>query len=100
MGGTWTWVSGGNGEAALDSHDSSELSGPAGHARHRRRDSTLYLPAATFVAVRTRDTQVEAIVMTPEEYRPRSFSGFERQGLYETEIGRQVEHFGNGFDDE
>lgn len=71
------------------------MSGPAGQPRQWHRDSTLYMPAATFVVVRTVDGRVEATVMTPEEYRRRNFPGFERQGFYETEIGRHVERFGN-----
>jgi hypothetical protein len=71
------------------------MSGPAGQPRQWRRDSTLYMPAATFVALHARDGQVEATVMTPEQYRRQSFPAFERLGLYETEIGQQVERFGN-----
>jgi hypothetical protein len=53
------------------------------------------MPAATFVAVRSRDGRVETTVMTPEDYRRKNFPTFERDGLYETEIGRHVERFGN-----
>jgi len=71
------------------------MSGPAGQARQWRRDGTLYMPAATFVAVQTRDGRVQATVLTPEEYRRTNFPGFEQEGIYETEVGRHVERFGN-----
>jgi hypothetical protein len=71
------------------------MNGPAGQPRQWRRDSSLYMPAATFVAVREVDGHAQARVMTPEEYRRASFPRFERDGGYETEIGRHTERFGN-----
>lgn len=71
------------------------MNGPAGQPRQWRRDSTFYMPAATFVAVRDDAGRVQATVMTPEEYRRTSFPRFERDGGYETEIGRHIERFGN-----
>lgn len=103
------WASGRDAEPAGDAPDSADvatiadlvaasydvMNGPAGQPRQWRRDSSLYAPGAQFVAVREQDGQVQSRVMTADQYRDRSFPNFERSGLYETEIGRQVERFGN-----
>lgn len=71
------------------------ISGPAGSPRQWRRDSTLYMPGATFVATREHDGKPLAEVMTPEEFR-RSFNAdFVEKGFFETEIGHRIERFGN-----
>ena len=71
------------------------MNGPAGQPRQWRRDSTLYMPGATFAAVNLRDGRPVATVLTPEEYRRKTFPGLERDGGYETEIGRHIERFGD-----
>ena len=71
------------------------MNGPAGQPRQWRRDSSLYMRHATFVATSAVDGRVQTTVMTADDYRTRNFPRFERSGLYETEIGRQVERFGN-----
>jgi hypothetical protein len=38
---------------------------------------------------------ITGIVRAREDYRRKNFPTFERDGLYETEIGRHVERFGN-----
>ena len=43
------------------------ISGPAGMPRQWRRDSTLYAPGATFVAVDEREGRVQVQTMTPEQ---------------------------------
>jgi hypothetical protein len=71
------------------------INGPAGAPRQWRRDSTLYMPAATFVSMNEREGKPVALVMTPEDFRRRYDREFVKQGFYETEIGHRIERFGN-----
>lgn len=71
------------------------ISGPAGTPRQWRRDSTLYMPGATFVALGERGGQVESRILTPEEYRQRSNRRFIAEGMIEAEIAGHIECFGN-----
>jgi hypothetical protein len=71
------------------------INGPPGQPRQWRRDSTLYMPAATFVAMREKDGKPVANVMTPEEFRRAVNADFVKNGFYETEIGHRAERFGN-----
>ena len=71
------------------------ISGPAGTPRQWRRDSTLYAPGATFVAVDEREGRVQVQTMTPEQYRLLNDSALVARGLFETEIGRHIERFGD-----
>ncbi len=71
------------------------ISGPAGSPRQWRRDSTLYTPGATFVAMRERDGKPLAEVMTPEEFRRAFNADFVEKGFLETEIGQRIERFGH-----
>jgi hypothetical protein len=71
------------------------INGPPGAPRQWRRDSTLYMPAATFVSMNVRDGKPVAAVMTPEEYRRAFDAAFVKQGFFETEIGHRIERFGN-----
>jgi hypothetical protein len=71
------------------------INGPAGAPRQWRRDSTLYTPGATFVALREVDGKVQAVSMTPEDFRRQNDSSLVARGLFETEIGRRIERFGN-----
>ncbi len=71
------------------------ISGPAGTPRQWRRDSTLYMPGATFVSVSETDGRVQSVIMTPEEYRQRSGPRQVADGMIESEIGRRIERWGN-----
>ena len=71
------------------------INGPPGAPRQWRRDSTLYMPAATFVAMDVRDGKPSPSIMTPEQFRRTADSGMVRNGFYETEIGSRIERFGN-----
>jgi hypothetical protein len=71
------------------------INGPPGAPRQWRRDSTLYMPAATFVAMEQRDGKPVASVMTPEDFRRNTNAGFVKDGFFETEIGHRIERFGN-----
>ena len=71
------------------------ICGPPGAPRQWRRDSTLYMPGATFVAMNVRNGQPAASIMTPEEFRQRTNASFVKNGFYETEIGSRIERFGN-----
>lgn len=71
------------------------ISGPAGRPRQWQRDSTLYMPGATFVAMQERDGKPLAEAMTPEEFRRAFNADFVEKGFLETEIGYRIERFGN-----
>jgi hypothetical protein len=45
------------------------VNGPAGVPRQWRRDSTLYMPGATFVAMQERDGKPAPDIVTPEQFR-------------------------------
>ncbi|MBA3555542.1 MAG: hypothetical protein M3Q93_11620 [Gemmatimonadota bacterium] len=71
------------------------INGPPGAPRQWRRDSTLYMPGARFVAMAERGGRPAADVMTPEEFRRAVDRGFVEEGFFETEIGHRIERFGN-----
>lgn len=71
------------------------ITGPAGKPRQWRRDSTLYAPTATFTAADERNGKAQIATMTPEQYRRGNDSAFVARGIYESEIGRHIERFGN-----
>ncbi|MEO8635730.1 MAG: nuclear transport factor 2 family protein [Gemmatimonadales bacterium] len=71
------------------------ISGPPGAPRQWRRDSTLYMPTATFVAMDVRNGTPVASIMTPEEFRRGTNASFVKNGFFETEIGSRIERFGN-----
>jgi hypothetical protein len=71
------------------------INGPAGTPRQWRRDSTLYMPQATFVAMAEKNGKPAPELMTPEEFRRAVNTEFVEKGFFETEIGHRVERFGN-----
>jgi len=71
------------------------FSGPAGAPRQWRRDSTLYMPGATFVSVDAPNGKVKVTIMTPDEYRRTNNAEFVKNGIFETEIGRRIERYSN-----
>lgn len=71
------------------------ISGAAGTPRQWRRDSTLYMPGATFVSVDETDGRVQSTIMTPEEYRQSAGPRQTSTGMFETEVGRRIERWGN-----
>jgi hypothetical protein len=71
------------------------INGPAGKPRQWRRDSTLYMPKATFVSMGEKDGKPAPEIMTPEEFRRAVNAELVKKGFFETEIGRRVERFGN-----
>lgn len=71
------------------------MNGPAGTPRQWHRDSSLYMPGATFMALAQSGGEVNVTRLTADEYRQAQFPRFEKSGLYETEIGRRIERFGN-----
>jgi hypothetical protein len=71
------------------------INGPAGKPRQWRRDSTLYMPKATFVGMTEKDGKPVPEIMTPEEFRQAVNQDLVQKGFFETEIGRRVERFGN-----
>jgi hypothetical protein len=73
----------------------SVINGPPGVPRQWRRDSTLYMPGAMFVAMRERNGKPSADIMTPEDFRRAVDKAFVAEGFVETEIGHRIERFGN-----
>jgi quercetin dioxygenase-like cupin family protein len=71
------------------------INGPAGAPRQWRRDSTLYMPKATFVSMGEKDGKPIPAVMTPEEFRRAVNGELVEKGFFETEVGHRVERFGN-----
>jgi hypothetical protein len=71
------------------------INGPAGVPRQWRRDSTLYMPGATFVAMRENAGKPAPDIMTPEQFRRAVDQDMVQQGFFETEIGRRIERFGH-----
>jgi hypothetical protein len=71
------------------------INGPAGVPREWRRDSTLYMPGATFVAMQQHDGKPAPDIVTPEQFRRAVDREFVRQGFFEIEIGRRIERFGH-----
>jgi quercetin dioxygenase-like cupin family protein len=71
------------------------INGPPGTPRQWRRDSTLYMPKATFVSMGEKNGKPVPTVMTPEEFRRAVNTELVEQGFFETEIGHRVERFGN-----
>lgn len=71
------------------------ISGPAGTPRQWRRDSTLYSPTATFIAMSERNGKAVVTTMTAEDYRRKNNEDFVKNGLFEREIGARIERFGN-----
>jgi hypothetical protein len=71
------------------------ISGPAGTPRQWRRDSTLYSPTATFVAMSERDGKPVVKTMAADEYRRVTNEDMVKNGLFEREIGSRIERFGN-----
>ncbi len=71
------------------------INGPPGVPRQWHRDSTLYMPAAMFVAMDELNGQPRPAVMTPEEYRRAVDPGFVAGGFFEQEIGASIERFGH-----
>jgi hypothetical protein len=71
------------------------ISGPAGAPRQWRRDSTLYMPGATFVAMGQEAGRPRARILTPEEFRRATDAHLVAEGLIESEIASRTERFGN-----
>lgn len=71
------------------------INGPAGKPRQWRRDSTLYMPKATFVSMAEKNGKPVPEIMTPEEFRRAVDAELVKNGFFEAEIGRRMERFGN-----
>jgi len=71
------------------------INGPPGAPRQWRRDSTLYMPGAMFVAMGERDGVPRATLMTPEDFRRATNADYVQHGFFETEVGHRIERFGN-----
>ncbi len=71
------------------------ISGPAGQARDWDRWHSLFVPGARLIPIGGPQGQPpRANVITPAEYAERSGPMLERNGFFETEIGRTTEQYG------
>jgi hypothetical protein len=66
------------------------INGPAGVPRQWRRDSTLYMPGATFVAMQERDGKPAPDIVTPEQFRRAADREFVKQGFFEIGPGGKI----------
>jgi hypothetical protein len=72
------------------------ISGPAGQKRNWDRMRTLFVPDARMIPTGKRPTgESTRRVLTVEEYITNSGSYLEKDGFFETEIGKKTEQFGN-----
>lgn len=72
------------------------ISGPAGQKRNWERMRTLFVPDARMIPTGKRPTgESTRRVLTVEEYITNSGPFLEKDGFFETEIGKRTEQFGN-----
>jgi len=72
------------------------ISGPAGQKRNWDRMRTLFVPDARMIPTGKRPTgESTRRVLTVEEYITNSGPYLEKDGFFETEIGKKAEQFGN-----
>jgi hypothetical protein len=72
------------------------ISGPARQKRNWDRMRTLFVPDARMIPTGKRPTgESTRRVLTVEEYIANSGSFLEKDGFFETEIGKRTEQFGN-----
>ena len=72
------------------------ISGPAGQKRNWDRMRTLFVPDARMIPTGKRPTgESTRRVLTVEEYITNSGPFLEKDGFFESEIGRRTEQFGN-----
>ena len=72
------------------------ISGQAGQKRNWERMRTLFVPDARMIPIRKSPTgELTRRVLTVEEYITSSGPLLEKDGFFETEIGRRTEQFGN-----
>ena len=72
------------------------ISGPAGQKRDWDRMRSLFLPGARLIPTgRRQDGTVGHRVWSIEDYITQAGASLERDGFFETEIGRVTERFGN-----
>jgi hypothetical protein len=72
------------------------ISGPAGQKRNWDRMRTLFVPDARMIPTGKKATgESTRRVLTVEEYITNSGPFLEKEGFFETEIGKKTEQFGN-----
>jgi len=72
------------------------ISGPAGQKRNWDRMRTLFVPDARMIPTGKRTTgESTRRVLTVEDYITNSGPFLEKEGFFETEIGKKTEQFGN-----
>ena len=72
------------------------ISGPAGQKRNWDRMRTLFVPDARMIPIGKRPTgEITRRVLTVEDYIGNSGPFLEKDGFFETEIGKKTEQFGN-----
>ncbi len=74
----------------------ASISGDAGVERDWDRFKNLFAPDARLIPTFTdREGTIRYLSWTPDEYIERAGASLERDGFWESEIGQQVEQFGN-----
>jgi hypothetical protein len=72
------------------------ISGPAGQKRNWDRMRTLFVPDARMIPTGKRPTgEITRRALTVEDYIGNSGPFLEKDGFFETEIGKKTEQFGN-----
>ena len=72
------------------------ISGPAGQKRNWDRMRTLFVPDARMIPTGKRPTgEITRRVLAVEDYITNSGPFLEKDGFFETEIGKKTERFGN-----
>ena len=72
------------------------ISGPAGQKRNWNRMRTLFVPDARMIPTGKRQTgEITRRTLTVEDYITNSGPHLEKDGFFETEIGKKTEQFGN-----
>lgn len=72
------------------------ISGPAGQKRNWDRMRTLFVPDARMIPTGKRPTgEITRRVLTVEDYIINSGPFLEKEGFFETEIGKKTEQYGN-----
>ena len=75
------------------------ISGPAGKQRDWERERSLFYPGARLMPTATvagrNDVELAPLILDVEGYIARVEPLFAKNGFYETEVARHVEHFGS-----
>lgn len=73
------------------------ISGPAGKKRDWDRFRSLFYPGARLIRTgkRAGESEVRALVLTPDDYVQRSAPSLEKDGFFERGVSNKIDHFRN-----